>query len=156
MEAFPVPKTLVCFSFIVYGVWWYDTNIGIKMCVWMGWMKGRGFICCESSVLSMQWSFLDHITQVESVFIEQKKKKKRISGRCWLVGHINLIQFYRRVLATYFVPDMGNEAWETICFNGKRFSFLSFLWSSQILQSEASNFASLSISSQCQYFLFNN
>lgn len=46
------------------------------MCVWMGWMKGRGFICCESSVLSMQWSFLDHITQVESVFIEQKKKKK--------------------------------------------------------------------------------
>lgn len=37
-------------------------------------MKGRGFICCESSVLSMQWSFLDHITQVEVVFIEQKKK----------------------------------------------------------------------------------
>lgn len=44
------------------------------MCVWMGWMKGRGFICCESSVLSMQWSFLHHITQVEVVFIEQKKK----------------------------------------------------------------------------------
>lgn len=42
----------------------------------MGWMKGRGFTCCESSVLSMQWSFLDHITQVEAVFIEQKKKKK--------------------------------------------------------------------------------
>ena len=154
MEAFPVPKTLVCFSFIVYGVWWYDTNIGIKMCVWMGWMKGRGFICCESSVLSMQWSFLDHITQVEVVFIEQKKKW--ISGRCWPMGHINLIQFYRRVLATYFVPDMGNEAWETICFNGKRFSFLSLLWISQILQSEASNFASLCISSKCQYFLFNN
>lgn len=37
-------------------------------------MKGRGFTCCESSVLSMQWSFLDHITQVEAVFIEQKKK----------------------------------------------------------------------------------
>lgn len=47
------------------------------MCVWMGWMKGRGFICCEISVLSMQWSFLDHITQVEAVFIEQKKKKKK-------------------------------------------------------------------------------
>ena len=41
-------------------------------------MKGRGFICCEISVLSMQWSFLDHITQVEAVFIEQKKKKKKI------------------------------------------------------------------------------
>lgn len=39
-------------------------------------MKGRGFTRCESSVLSMQWSFLDHITQVEAVFIEQKKKKK--------------------------------------------------------------------------------
>ena len=50
------------------------------MCVWMGWMKGRGFICCESSVLSMQWSFLDHITQVESVFIEHKKKKKEFQG----------------------------------------------------------------------------
>ena len=46
----------------------------------MGWMKGRGFICCEISVLSMQWSFLDHITQVEAVFIEQKKKKKEFQG----------------------------------------------------------------------------
>lgn len=43
------------------------------MCVWTDWMKGRGFIYCGSSALRVPWSFLAHRTQVETVFIEQKK-----------------------------------------------------------------------------------
>lgn len=52
------------------------------MCVWTGWMKGRGFIYCGSSLLRVWWSFVARRTQVEAVFIEQKKLhlRKRLTN----------------------------------------------------------------------------